>query len=130
MNSGGTRRRAPGILCSGLAAENGPSCPRMSMALPRSVGPHALMSFLHPSWVSLHHIYNFPGIHGSSMLVGGNDGHAFRLSHFGSGFRAILPDRRGLPFGQEIAVDTLTLIIAAALFVYLLAALCKPEWFE
>jgi len=27
-------------------------------------------------------------------------------------------------------VDTLTLIISAALFVYLLAALCKPEWFE
>ncbi|WP_423747965.1 K(+)-transporting ATPase subunit F [Fundidesulfovibrio agrisoli] len=27
-------------------------------------------------------------------------------------------------------MDTLALTIAAALFVYLLAALCKPEWFE
>jgi len=27
-------------------------------------------------------------------------------------------------------MDTLALVIAAALFVYLLAALCKPEWFE
>lgn len=27
-------------------------------------------------------------------------------------------------------MDTLSLLLAAALFVYLLAALCKPEWFE
>ncbi|WP_419714899.1 K(+)-transporting ATPase subunit F [Fundidesulfovibrio soli] len=27
-------------------------------------------------------------------------------------------------------MDSLALTIAAALFVYLLAALCKPEWFE
>jgi len=27
-------------------------------------------------------------------------------------------------------MDILALIISAALFVYLLAALCKPEWFE
>jgi len=27
-------------------------------------------------------------------------------------------------------MDGLALTLAAALFVYLLAALCKPEWFE
>ncbi|MFP5223405.1 MAG: potassium-transporting ATPase subunit F [Acidobacteriota bacterium] len=27
-------------------------------------------------------------------------------------------------------MDSLALILAAVLFVYLLAALCKPEWFE
>lgn len=29
-----------------------------------------------------------------------------------------------------MTMDILALILAAALFVYLLAALCKPEWFE
>lgn len=27
-------------------------------------------------------------------------------------------------------MDSLALTLAAVLFVYLLAALCKPEWFE
>mgnify|MGYP001081379716 CR=1 FL=1 len=29
-----------------------------------------------------------------------------------------------------MTMDALALTITAALFVYLLAALCKPEWFE
>lgn len=29
-----------------------------------------------------------------------------------------------------MTMETLALIISAGLFVYLLAALCKPEWFE
>jgi K+-transporting ATPase KdpF subunit len=29
-----------------------------------------------------------------------------------------------------MSMDILALILAAALFAYLLAALCKPEWFQ
>lgn len=29
-----------------------------------------------------------------------------------------------------MSMDMIALAVAAALFVYLLAALCKPEWFE
>jgi K+-transporting ATPase KdpF subunit len=32
--------------------------------------------------------------------------------------------------GEEVSMDSIVLAIAAVLFVYLLAALCKPEWFE
>lgn len=32
--------------------------------------------------------------------------------------------------GEEVVMDSIVLAIAAVLFVYLLAALCKPEWFE
>lgn len=32
--------------------------------------------------------------------------------------------------GEEVIMDSIVLGIAAVLFVYLLAALCKPEWFE
>jgi len=32
--------------------------------------------------------------------------------------------------GEEVNMDIVVLAIAAVLFVYLLAALCKPEWFE
>lgn len=32
--------------------------------------------------------------------------------------------------GEKISMDSVVLAISAVLFVYLLAALCKPEWFE
>jgi K+-transporting ATPase KdpF subunit len=69
-------------------------------------------------------------IYASSQSEEGVNGSSVRVRHPGFGCGALWPRCIARPLGKEIGMDILALIVAAALFVYLLAALCKPEWFE
>jgi K+-transporting ATPase KdpF subunit len=58
------------------------------------------------------------------------DGHPFHRPDSGPGSRPFRPDRTSRTAPKELTMDIAVLAIAVALFTYLLAALCKPEWFE
>jgi len=87
--------------------------------------------FMHPRRIYTPRLYP-PGYTRSidNRFKEGFDGHPFYHPHPGPGHRDAGSDRISRTHRKEMIMDIVVLAVAAALFVYLLAALCKPEWFQ